>query len=125
MRHSQIPAPLPVDLGHPQPWTVARHMGLKAFSLMPLLLATLFLGMALYHWIEGLAWADSFLNASMLLGGMGPVDRVATTTGKWLIGSYALFAGLVFIVTAGIMLGPVVHAVLHRFHLEVPGPSDG
>ena len=125
MRHSQVTAPLPVDLGHPQPWTVARHMGLKAFSLMPLLLATLFLGMALYHWVEGLAWADSFLNASMLLGGMGPVDRVATTTGKWLIGSYALFAGLVFIVTAGIMLGPVVHAVLHRFHLEVPGPSDG
>src|SRR5690348_6384973 len=81
MRHSQVTAPLPVDLGHPQPWTVARHMGLKAFSLMPLLLATLFLGMALYHWIEGLAWADSFLNASMLLGGMGPVDRVATTTG--------------------------------------------
>lgn len=99
-------------------------MGLKAFSLMPLLVATLFLGMALYHWVEGLAWADSFLNASMLLGGMGPVDRVATTSGKWLIGSYALFAGLVFIVTAGIMLGPVVHAVLHRFHLEIPGPSD-
>ena len=93
-------------------------MGLKAFTLMPLLLATLFGGMALYHWVEHLPWPDAFLNAAMLLGGMGPVDRVETTLGKWLIGGYALFAGLAFIVTAGIMLGPVVHAVLHRFHIE-------
>lgn len=123
MRHSRTALPIP-PLGHPQPWTVARHMGLKAFGLMPLLLATLLLGMSLYHWVEGLAWADSFLNASMLLGGMGPVDHVATALGKWLIGGYALFAGLVFIVTAGIMLGPVVHAVLHHFHLELPEPPD-
>jgi len=109
---------LPNDLGHRQPWHVARRMGMKAFTLFPLLAATLFLGMALYHWIEKLPWADAFLNASMLLGGMGPIDRINTAPGKWLIGAYALFAGLVFIVTAGIMLGPVVHAVLHRFHLE-------
>ena len=93
-------------------------MGRRALSLLPLLAVTLLLGMALYHWQEGLDWADAFLNAAMLMGGMGPVDRVSTTTGKWLIGSYALFAGLVFIVMAGIMIGPVVHAVLHRFHLE-------
>jgi hypothetical protein len=54
MPHSRVVSPLPSELGHPQPWTVARHMGLKAFSLMPLLLATVFLGMSLYHWIEGL-----------------------------------------------------------------------
>ena len=54
-------------------------------------------------------------------GGMGPVDRLHTTAGKWLAGGYALFAGLVFIVLAGVMLGPVIHAVLHRFHLEVGG----
>jgi hypothetical protein len=108
----------------PHPWRVARHMSLRAISLMPLLLATLLLGMGIYHWTEGLAWPDAFLNAAMLLGGMGPVDRVSTLTGKWLVGLYALFAGLVFIVTAGIMLGPVVHAVLHRFHLETGKPTD-
>ena len=116
--------PLPPYLGHPQPWTVAGHMGLRALSLLPLLVITLLLGMALYHWQEGLGWADAFLNAAMLMGGMGPVDRVSTTPGKWLIGSYALFAGLVFIVMAGIMLGPVVHAVLHRLHLESGQGSD-
>jgi hypothetical protein len=100
-------------------------MAVRAWTLLPLALGTLALGMAIYHWAEGLAWPDSFLNAAMLLGGMGPVDRLHTTTGKWLAGAYALFAGLVFIVLAGIMLGPVVHAVLHRFHLETGrGPAD-
>ncbi len=108
----------------PHPWLVARHMGLRALGIMPLLLATLLAGMAVYHWIEHLSWPDAFLNAAMLLGGMGPVDRVVSTTGKWMVGSYALFAGLVFIVTAGIMLAPVVHAVLHRFHLESNAPPD-
>jgi len=99
-------------------------MSLKVLTLMPLLLATLVGGMGLYHWVEHLPWPDAFLNSAMLLGGMGPVDRVATTPGKWLIGAYALFAGLVFIVTAGIMLGPVVHAVLHRFHIERERAAD-
>ena len=93
-------------------------MVLRASAILPLLLATLGIGMAIYHWVERLPWPDSFLNAAMLLGGMGPVDRVQTTLGKWLAGGYALFAGLVFIVFAGVMLGPVIHSVLHRFHLE-------
>jgi hypothetical protein len=83
--------------------------------------------MSIYHWVEGLDWPDAFLNAAMLLGGMGPVNQLHTTAGKWLAGAYALFAGLVFIVLAGIMLGPVVHAVLHKFHIErgddVPAPE--
>lgn len=78
----------------------------------------LFFGMAIYHWVEKMPWSDAFLNAAMLLGGMGPVDHLETTAGKWLAGLYALFAGLFFILLAGVMLGPVVHAVLHRFHLE-------
>ena len=102
----------------PHPWHVAGHMVLRASAILPLLLATLGIGMAIYHWVERLPWPDSFLNAAMLLGGMGPVDRVQTTLGKWLAGGYALFAGLVFIVFAGVMLGPVIHSVLHRFHLE-------
>jgi hypothetical protein len=96
-------------------------MALRAWTLLPLAAATLALGMAIYHWVEDLPWADAFLNSAMLLGGMGPVDRLHTTLGKWLAGSYALFAGLVFIVLAGVMLGPVIHAVLHRFHLEGAG----
>jgi hypothetical protein len=93
-------------------------MALRAWALLPLLIGTLATGMAIYHWVEELPWPDAFLNAAMLLGGMGPVDRLQTTAGKWLAGGYALFAGLVFIVLAGVMLGPVIHAVLHRFHLE-------
>jgi hypothetical protein len=89
-----------------------------ATALLPLALLTLFLGMALYHWVEGRDWSDAFLNSAMLLGGMGPVDRLETTAGKWLAGVYALFAGIVFLVLAGVMLAPVLHHVLHRFHLE-------
>jgi hypothetical protein len=98
-------------------------MALRAWALFPLVLATLATGMAIYHWVERLAWPDAFLNAAMLLGGMGPVDRLHTTAGKWMAGGYALFAGLVFIVLAGVMLGPVIHAVLHRFHLESGGEA--
>ena len=87
-------------------------------ALAPIALATIALGMCLYHFQEQLPWSDSFLNAAMLLGGMGPVDRIQTTAGKWLIGSYALFAGLFVIVVAGVMLAPMVHHVLHKFHVE-------
>ena len=109
------PHPVPMS---PHPWHIARHMASHAWTLLPLAMATLASGMAIYHWVEKLPWPDAFLNAAMLLGGMGPVDRLQTTAGKWLAGGYALFAGLVFIVLAGVMLGPVIHAVLHRFHLE-------
>ena len=109
----------PVTAVAPHPWLVAGHMASRAWTLLPLAVGTLGVGMAIYHWVEKLPWADSFLNAAMLLGGMGPVDRLQTTEGKWLAGGYALFAGLVFIVLAGVMLGPVIHAVLHRFHIEV------
>ena len=86
--------------------------------LMPLALFALGLGMAIYHWVEHLSWADAFLNAAMLLGGMGPVDRLQTTAGKWLAGVYALFAGVVFLVLSGVMLAPVLHHVLQRFHVD-------
>jgi hypothetical protein len=90
----------------------------RGLALVPLGIATLVLGMAIYHWVEGLAWPDAFLNAAMLLGGMGPVDPLHTIAGKWLAGVYALLAGVVFLVLAGVMLAPVVHHVLQRFHLE-------
>ncbi len=111
---------------HHRPWHLARHMVSGVFGLLPLAVATLGLGMAIYHWVEGLAWSDSFLNAAMLLGGMGPVDPLHTTAGKWLAGLYALFAGVVFLVLAGVMLAPVMHHVLQRFHMDsAAGDKDG
>ena len=110
---------------HGQPaWRLSLHMARHALALLPLGIGTLAMGMAIYHWVEGLDWADAFLNAAMLLGGMGPVDPIRTTAGKILAGSYALFAGVVFLVLAGVMLAPVLHSVLHRFHLETEGKKN-
>ena len=76
-----------------------------------------------YMHFERLAWRDAFLNAAMLLGGMGPVNVPRTDAGKLFAGLYALYAGLVFLIVAGVLLAPVVHRVLHRFHWEARGPS--
>jgi hypothetical protein len=80
--------------------------------------AALFLGVSGYHWIEGIPWVDSILNAAMILGGMGPVAELRTTAGKLFAAAYALFSGLMFIVVAGIFFAPVIHRFLHKFHLE-------
>jgi len=86
------------------------------------LIATVFiavalaLGMAGYRVTEGMSWLDAFLNASMLLGGMGPVDVLHTDNGKLFAGFYALFCGLVIVIVTGIVLAPLLHRVLHRLH---------
>ena len=85
---------------------------------LALLLFSLGLGMAGYAYFEQLPWRDAFVNAAMLMGGMGPVDMPKTDGGKLFAGCYALYAGLVFIFISGLMLAPVVHRVLHRFHWE-------
>ena len=97
-----------------------RAMFAHGVPLLLLVLLALGLGMAIYHWAAGLAWTDAFLNAAMILGGMGPVNQLSTTGAKLLAGLYALFSGLVFLVVAGAMLGPLVHTLLHRFHVESP-----
>ncbi len=79
---------------------------------------SLALGVLGYHLFEGLPWLDSLLNAAMLLGGMGPVDVLHTTAGKLFASFYSLYAGIVFLVVAGIIFAPVFHRFLHRFHLE-------
>ena len=83
-----------------------------------LVLASLLLGMAGYVYFETLTWTDAFLNAAMLLGGMGPVNLPMTEAGKLFAGVYALYSGMVFLVVAGILGAPVVHRVLHRFHWD-------
>jgi hypothetical protein len=105
----------------------ARAMFQHGAALLWLVFGALALGMSIYHWAAGLPWIDAFLNASMILGGMGPVDRLPNDRAKLLAGFYALLSGLVFLVIAGAMLAPLVHAVLHRFHVESPGnePRSG
>jgi hypothetical protein len=80
--------------------------------------ASLFAGVAGYHFLEGMTWTDAFVNAAMILSGMGPVTELQTSGGKLFAGCYALYSGLVLILASGIILGPFVRLVLHRFHLE-------
>ena len=78
----------------------------------------LFIGVAGYHWLDDLNWIDSLLEASMILGGMGPVSPIKTTSAKVFASAYALFSGLVFIGIMGIVLTPIAHRLLHKFHVE-------
>lgn len=78
----------------------------------------LFVGMLGYHKLEGLSWLDSLLNASMILGGMGPVDALKTNSGKLFASFYALFSGIMFLTNAAILFAPVAHRLLHKFHLD-------
>ena len=74
--------------------------------------------MAGYHFFEGMGWVDSFTNAAMILGGMGPLDPIKTTGGRIFAGAYALFSGVAFLTTVGFFIMPVLHRLLHKFHLE-------
>jgi hypothetical protein len=94
---------------------VARS-GLAAFAAVVVSLA---MGMAGYHWAEGMSWIDSFVNAAMILSGMGPIGELHTTAGKVFAGCYALYSGLALITIAAILLAPLVHRFLHRFHIEL------
>ena len=80
--------------------------------------ASLALGMWGYMHFEDLAWRDAFLNSAMLLGGMGPVESPATSGGKIFAGLYALYAGLMFLVAAGVLAAPVLHRLMHKFHWD-------
>jgi hypothetical protein len=97
------------------PWRIAHYMLRSGLALIPVVGGTLLLGMLIYHHVEHLGWSSSYLNAAMLLGGMGPVDPLKTETGKWLAGSYALLAGLVVLVVTGVMLAPMIHHVLQHY----------
>ena len=81
-----------------------------------IVLVSLLIGMFGYHVLAHFSWLDSFLNASMLLGGMGPVGDIPTSSGKVFAGLYALYSGLLILVTAGVVLTPVLHRILHKFH---------
>jgi len=95
------------------------HNMLRAFALWIALTALgLSIGMAGYAYFEGMPTIDAFENAAMILSGMGPVTELRSDAGKIFAGCYAILSGLIVVVGAGFILGPVFHHVLHRFHLE-------
>jgi len=85
---------------------------------MGLILLALMIGIAGYHFIAGFVWIDSLLEASMILGGMGPIKELPTDVAKVFASIYALFSGIVFIGVMGIVLSPVVHRIMHKFHVD-------
>ena len=90
--------------------SLAMALGLIALVLM--------IGIAGYHWMGGFNWVDSLLEASMILGGMGPVNQLPNDHAKIFASAYALFSGLIFIAVMGLVLSPVVHRILHKFHVD-------
>ncbi len=96
----------------------ARRLALSFLLAAALIAIALWIGVAGYHWLGRLAWVDALLNASMILGGMGPVNPLETDAAKIFASAYALFSGLVFIAVMGIVLSPVVHRMLHKFHVD-------
>lgn len=86
---------------------------------------SLLIGMAGYHIFENLGWIDSFANASMILSGMGPLGELKTSAGKIFAGCYALFSGVAFLTSVGLVFAPVFHRFLHKFHLESGKEAKG
>jgi hypothetical protein len=101
-----------------------RRLGFHALLALVVLTASLGIGILGYHLTEGMPLLDALLNASMILGGMGPVDVLHTDAGKLFASIYALFAGMVFLVVAGIMVAPIAHRLLHWMHLEEGNRED-
>lgn len=106
----------------PRPLFVRRMARWSVFAGL-VLVGSLALGVCGYHFIEGLPWIDALLNASMILGGMGPVDPLKSSGGKLFASFYALYSGLAIISIAGLLLAPLVHRLMHKFHLEGRAPK--
>lgn len=94
-------------------WSIAAGIGL--------ILVSLSIGMVGYHTLAGLSWIDSFLDAAMILSGMGPVSPLHGDAAKLFAGCYAIYCGITLIATTGVILAPVIHRSLHKFHLEWDG----
>lgn len=90
-------------------------------TAVAIILLSLIIGVVGFHVTEGYSWIDSYMNAAMLLGGMGQVNPINTSAGKLFAGTYALYAGLVVIAIMGLMLAPVIHRVLHKYHWDADG----
>ncbi|WP_019215941.1 hypothetical protein [Legionella tunisiensis] len=104
--------------GYKAPLNIYLHLIRNTSIGLMLIVAALFIGMLGYHVFEQMSWVDSFLNAAMILSGMGPAATLTTSAGKLFAGLYALFSGLAFIAIVVIMLSPVIHKFFRKIHLE-------
>jgi hypothetical protein len=95
-------------------WRLVRSLG-AGLMVIALVLG---IGMVGYRAFEPMSWVDAFVNAAMILSGMGPVSSLQTDGGKIFAGCYALFSGLAFLTSLGIIIAPAFHRFLHKFHLE-------
>ncbi len=96
-------------------WRLFAHFIIAA----GIVFGSLLIGVLGYHYLEGLEWIDSLLNASMILGGMGPVGELHTAAGKIFASCYALYSGILFLLVAGVLFAPIFHRFLHHFHLNL------
>lgn len=96
-----------------------RRMAGSVGIVVAIVVFSLFLGSAGYHCFDGLPWVDALLNASMILAGMGPVDPVKSTAAKLFATFYALYSGIAFLTMMAILMAPLLHRFLHKFHLEI------
>ena len=95
-----------------------RRLGRSVAAGVVLIVFSLTIGMVGYHTLAGLPWIDAFLDASMILSGMGPLSPLSTPGAKLFAGCYALYSGIALLTTAAVIMGPVIHRGLHKFHLE-------
>lgn len=95
-----------------------RRLSVHALVAATLVAVSLVAGILGYREYEHMSWTDAFLNASMILGGMGPVNELRTEAGKIFAAVYALYSGVVFLASAGLVFAPLVHRLLHKFHVE-------
>jgi len=95
-----------------------RRLGWSVAAGFVLILFSLSIGVAGYHFLGDLAWIDAFLDASMILSGMGPLSTLHSNAAKIFAGCYAIYCGIALIATTGVILAPVIHRGLHKFHLE-------
>ena len=96
----------------------AKRMAASVAISGVLIFIALLIGVTGYHWIAGFSWVDSLLEASMILSGMGPVNQLTTSGSKIFASVYALFSGVLFIGVMGIILAPIVHRIMHKFHFD-------
>jgi hypothetical protein len=102
-----------------------RRVALASILAFGIVAVSLLMGVFGYHYIARLAWIDAVLNASMILTGMGPVDPMIDTPSKLFASGYAIFSGVVFLSSIGIVFSPIFHRILHQFHLdEVDAEKD-
>ena len=95
----------------------AKRLAMNGIIGLLLLLFSLGVGVLGYHFLENLSWIDSLLNASMILGGMGPVAPLQTVAGKLFASFYAIYSGVILLASVGILATPIFHRFLHHFHL--------